>query len=551
MELSSTSAADAGAASTQTSDQISTKHDDNDASSATSSVPDASASSRGWPWWKAALLKWHLPLLIVLAVLLGATWPEPASAANDTPLGIICIVAIFFISGLKLKTDALFEALSNYKAWLYGIFSIMGLTCCTSLALIHIPLPQKEFPLGLAIFFVMPTTISSCIVLTGQAKGNVALALFLSVATNLMSIIMVPLWLTAVLASASDVTLDVVALLVRLVLTVLIPLLAGKLAQLIPGVNTAASQHKNALKVASSLFLCLIPWTKVSTAAEPLRTTPAGEILAVLAIGIGVHMVFLVVNTLAARALALKWPEQAAVVLAGSQKTLSVAVAVVDAAPAELGNSGLLLLPCLLSHFAQIVMDALLFSVLRSRMQRVAQQDLKAGERKGASCAPEGGPADEGAEGHDGLDEVHIALVPVGGGQAHSASPIPIPEEGGVQGGLEGDSGEEDTPPALDDAAVLAQASAAQSAQCRAVLQAVPQTNDSQAPSEGGVQAVPLSQQLAAAAATLGDASIGASLESDITDEGVLQEEPQPAAAPRVGEQFQVTALPEPSGAAS
>ncbi len=535
---------------------------DNDCDTALPATAAAGSPPGRWSalWWKATLLKWHLPLLIVLAVILGASWPAPASAANDTPLGIICIVVIFFISGLKLKTEALFEALSNYRAWLFGIFSIMGLTSCVSLALVHIPLPQKEFPLGLAIFFVMPTTISSCIVLTGQAKGNVALALFLSVATNLLSIVLVPLWLTAVLASASDVTLDVVSLLVRLVLTVLLPLVAGKLAQLIPGVNTAASKHKNTLKVLSSLFLCLIPWTKVSTAAEPLRNTPAEEIIAVLAIGMAVHVVFLIVNTLAARALALKWPEQAAVVLAGSQKTLSVAVAVVDAAPAELGNSGLLLLPCLLSHFAQIVMDALLFSVLRNRMQRIAQQQLD-------ESLPAGGDgADNAACSAASDDEGGVALVHVhAGGEGTSISPLPLEADGegglreeegggtaevdGGEGGLLEEEGKNDENTVqsenVDDSTLL-KATASQSAECRAVLRSVPQSDTS---ASGPAGAVPLSQQLRAAATAAGHASLGEALEADILEDGPLHEEPRRTVPPRVGSQYQVADLPVPKGA--
>lgn len=40
-------------------------------------------------------------------------------AANDTPLSTICIVVIFFISGLKLKTADVKRALKNKKVCLF------------------------------------------------------------------------------------------------------------------------------------------------------------------------------------------------------------------------------------------------------------------------------------------------------------------------------------------------------------------------------------------------------------------------------------------------
>ena len=46
---------------------------------------------------------------------------------------------------------------------------------------------------GLSIFFIMPTTLSSGVILTRAAKGNFALALLLTVATNLAAILLIPL----------------------------------------------------------------------------------------------------------------------------------------------------------------------------------------------------------------------------------------------------------------------------------------------------------------------------------------------------------------------
>ena len=67
-----------------------------------------------------------------------------------------------------------------------------------SFGLIHVPFATRELAYGLAIFFLGPTTISAGVILTDQAKGNIALGLMLTVSTNLLAILTLPLLLPLV-----------------------------------------------------------------------------------------------------------------------------------------------------------------------------------------------------------------------------------------------------------------------------------------------------------------------------------------------------------------
>eukprot|EP01138_Halocafeteria_seosinensis_P012073 gb/GECG01012339.1/.p1 GENE.gb/GECG01012339.1/~~gb/GECG01012339.1/.p1 ORF type:complete len:198 (+),score=35.18 gb/GECG01012339.1/:1-594(+) len=63
-----------------------------------------------------ALLKWHLPLLLILAVVIGASAPNPGAAVSEkTPLSLICIIIIFFLNGIQLDTEQVKDALSSVK----------------------------------------------------------------------------------------------------------------------------------------------------------------------------------------------------------------------------------------------------------------------------------------------------------------------------------------------------------------------------------------------------------------------------------------------------
>ena len=69
-------------------------------------------------------------------------------------------------------------------------------------------------------------------------------------------------------ADPPDVDLDVGAMITKLVLIVLTPLLVGKLARSLPGVVQWTTAHKWMLKVISVYALVALPWMKASKAAD-------------------------------------------------------------------------------------------------------------------------------------------------------------------------------------------------------------------------------------------------------------------------------------------
>ena len=122
-----------------------------------------------------------------------------------------------------------------------------------------LPLQPAEFTTGVGLFAVMPTTLSSGYILTGEADGNQPLALMLSVGTNLLAVVSVPLWLSAVLNS-TGVEMDAGSLLLKLIVSLLVPLVVGKLLQGVAAVRDAVKTYGTFLKLASAAALCTIPY---------------------------------------------------------------------------------------------------------------------------------------------------------------------------------------------------------------------------------------------------------------------------------------------------
>ena len=312
------------------------------------------------------LLKYHLPLGLAFGILIGYLVPNAGIAwssiipKNDwIKMSNVNVFLIFFLSGLKLQTKAVIQALKTWKAVLYGVAMIMILTPLVSFGLVNLPFQTRELSFGLAIFFLGPTTISSGVILTGQAKGNIALGLMLTVVTNLLAIVTMPLVLSLVFAGVEGVTvsIDAGALLIKLLLYILLPLLIGKVINYcLQCTNQCTKRFKIRLKLFSSLLLVMVPWMSVSKEADKFNTMSGAEVVAVFGIGIVLHFSFLCMTYFPARRL-FPLAERKAVVILGSQKTLPVALSVISFLPLALGSHGLMSLPCIISHFCQIVMD--------------------------------------------------------------------------------------------------------------------------------------------------------------------------------------------------
>nr|VDC87457.1 unnamed protein product [Brassica rapa] len=74
----------------------------------------------------------------------------------------------------------------------------------------------------------MPTTLSSGVALTHLGGGNSALALAVTVASNLLGILTIPFWVSRYIAGGVGVSFPTDQLFRSLIVTLLIPLIIGK-----------------------------------------------------------------------------------------------------------------------------------------------------------------------------------------------------------------------------------------------------------------------------------------------------------------------------------
>uniref|UniRef100_A0A7C9ARV4 Probable sodium/metabolite cotransporter BASS4, chloroplastic n=1 Tax=Opuntia streptacantha TaxID=393608 RepID=A0A7C9ARV4_OPUST len=270
---------------------------------------------------------------------------------------------------------------------LFGLASILLLTPNFSRLILQLNLQPPEFVTGLALFCCMPTTLSSGVSLTQLAGGNFALALAMTVISNLLGILVVPFSISKFVASGVGISIPTKQLFRSLVTTLLIPLILGKvLRESIKGVADFADKNRKFLSIMSALFLSLAPWIQVSKSRSLLLMVNPTSFLLAIGLGVLLHFLLLAFNALALKMLSFLPGDSGstfanrknviAVLLVASQKTLPVMVAVVDQLGGALGASGLLVLPGVAAHLNQIILDSFLVNSLLREEHPVSDAKL-------------------------------------------------------------------------------------------------------------------------------------------------------------------------------
>lgn len=158
-------------------------------------------------------------------------------------ISTINIFIIFLIFGLTLETSELKQALKAWPTWVTGILSILVFTALTGYLFVNMGFTPKEFGIGLAIFACSPTSLSSGISVVIQGYGNGAMSLFLTVVTNLLAILVSPIFVGLVLGPVGNI--NKVDLLIKLLFQILLPLVIGKAArELIKPIQAMAKKYK-------------------------------------------------------------------------------------------------------------------------------------------------------------------------------------------------------------------------------------------------------------------------------------------------------------------
>jgi sodium/bile acid cotransporter 7 len=120
--------------------------------------------------------------------------------------------------------------LLQLKAPLAAMISSLGFIPLLSRLLARFVFPL-EYVIGVCIIATAPVTVVSGTVMTALGKGNIPLSLFICVLGNFMGVFTIPFSLKLLTETGGDVDLPAIKMLWSLLISVLVPIVLGNLAQ--------------------------------------------------------------------------------------------------------------------------------------------------------------------------------------------------------------------------------------------------------------------------------------------------------------------------------
>ncbi|MBI3444431.1 MAG: bile acid:sodium symporter [Magnetospirillum sp.] len=299
--------------------------------------------------------------LIGLMAMVGLAWVAPELGRSGGVLRMDAVTGygvalVFLLYGLTLPPERLKAGLLNWRLHLLVQASTFLLFPALVWGLGWGLAGRLHPDLMLGFFFLaaLPSTISSSVAMTSIARGNVAGAIFNATLSSLIGVVLTPLWVNWYL-SASGGSLDLGRVLVKILLLVLLPIVAGQVLR--PFLHAWIDRNMRWLKTLDRATILLIVFNSFADSiTEGVWAEHGGNTLALVAGG-SVLLFFFVFGLLqvVCRGLGFNREDAIAGVFCGTKKSLATGVPM---AKIMFGTSpvlGMVIAPVILYHFIQLV----------------------------------------------------------------------------------------------------------------------------------------------------------------------------------------------------
>lgn len=306
---------------------------------------------------------------VLLATILLASLLPVRGAAVPVAQGLstAAIVFLFFLNGVRLPRDEVLHGIRNWKlqgsalALCFGVMALLGLAAQAATA----PVLPATLALGFLFLGILPSTVQSATAASSLAGGNVAASVVAAALLNLTGVAAAPL-LFAALAGAEGAIHGQAVL--RIVSVLLLPFIAGQLVQrwLRPWVlaNRGLATFMDRTAIAIAVYVAF----SAAVVAGIWGLLDGREI----------GIVFAAVAALLALSFGGAWAlggllklaraDRITLLFSGAQKSIAVG-APLAATLFPPATAGMVLVPILVYHMAQLILSAWIAPVLARRQE--------------------------------------------------------------------------------------------------------------------------------------------------------------------------------------
>ncbi|AWB84950.1 bile acid:sodium symporter family protein [Corynebacterium liangguodongii] len=288
----------------------------------------------------------------VLAILLPARGGCAEAIGLATTLGI---ALLFFLYGARLSTQEALRGLQNWRlqllilAFTFIAYPLIGAALRPTTALIG-----TELYHGILYALLVPSTVQSCVALTGVARGNVAGAIVAASVSSIVGVVATPALVMLLMGQGEGIRIDA-SVFGSVALQLLLPFALGQLARNIaPRVGDMAGRKGTKLVDRISIWLVVYAAFSKGMVAGVWSQVAVWEIGFLIALTVFLVAAMLWMTRAVPRALGFGYGDQVAVQMCGTQKSLAAGLPM---ASVIFGGAtlGILIVPLMIYHMAQLI----------------------------------------------------------------------------------------------------------------------------------------------------------------------------------------------------
>ena len=296
--------------------------------------------------------KYLLPFGIILAIALGILAPPVGQTVRRTIGTNPLVVAIFFLCGWEVDLKECRFTRKTLAIFLSGAFLALILSPWMASLLAHLMHLGEQATLGLIVISAVPPTLSSGIVFTRNALGNVFLAMTVTIVYNIIGVFTMPPMIAWCLSSCVELEISPLTLFLNLFLHVIIPFAAGF------GIKFLAHCNRPKWTVhIPNLCVILLLVSFFADFREMLLASPVSLLFASAFAGMLLHILQLAIIWYGGFLAGFSVEDRKAMLFTAGTKTLSITLTVLTFIKAD---TGLAAVPCTVFYTVQMLLDSML-----------------------------------------------------------------------------------------------------------------------------------------------------------------------------------------------
>ncbi|KAK9320772.1 SBF-like CPA transporter family-domain-containing protein [Lipomyces orientalis] len=340
--------------------------------------------------------------VIGMGVFVALAYKFPSVAKNhghiraDISIQYGAVAIIFLVSGLNIPRQKLITQAAHWQAHVvtqaisFLVTPAIAFGFASAIRAAHNSDINQWILIGIIITGCTPTTVSSNVVMTREAKGNESLSLIEVSVGNILGAFITPALVQMFLGKhtgfaygnpTNDISLQSLyaRVMKQLGIAVFIPLFVGQVIQFLFPKQTKWVLAKFKLAKVGSFCLLLLIWSSFSTsfASGAFETVSHASVIMVCFLNVGLYLLFTVICFLAARCPGLPGkfhfsrPDTVSIMLCGAAKTVALGVPLINAQYGSTSEKvGFASIPLVLYQGEQILVAQVLVPIFRRWIER-------------------------------------------------------------------------------------------------------------------------------------------------------------------------------------